>query len=630
MPSKTAVPRILVPAAALAIAVAGLGVTGAAAAAPSSATSAAADVASVSWLASDFDAAGFGDPGLSNGDLDGSGAFLPRSRQADMGLVPGSTLTTQGLSYTVGGGEPGVDDHVRADGGTVDTRAALGSQSVAPATSIAFVGAGVNGTQSNQPVVLTLDDGSQQSTQSLSLTFTDWCSSSAASGNVLVGTHVNRWNGSGEQTASCGLWATTPIAIPAGKTLESVTLPANPDVRIFAIASNADTAAAVTTVATPSLSADRVAVGSSLSASVPTGSVPAGGTVSYEWLTDDEIVSSASGSSSYIPNGWDLGKQVTARAVIRLSGHRPATGTSAAAAVVAGSLVESVAGAVTGTAQVGSALTASLPTVAPRGAETSVAWSVGGRTVGTGTTYVPVPQDAGAQLAATFTTALRGYTVVVQAVTVGAVAPLTLGVVTAPVLSGAAVVGEQLTSVAGVFSAPGATSSNQWLRDGAEISGATAASYRLAAADAGHRVGVRVTTRAVGYAPVVTLLDAGAVATAASAPAAAPAGLKVARPVVLTKAGKKVSRSSRLTVKTVLKARRPKVTGAGAAKVTVRYQWLRGGKAVSGATRSTYRVVRKDRGKKLSLRVTVRASGHATVKVVSAKTPKVKTSKVTR
>ena len=44
--------------------------------------------------------------------------------------------------------------------------------------------------------------------------------------------------------------------------------------------------------------------------------------------------------------------------------------------------------------------------------------------------------------------------------------------------------------------------------------------------------------------------------------------------------------------------------------VKVRYQWLKNGKKIKGAKKATYRVRGKDRGKKITVRVTVKAKGY--------------------
>jgi hypothetical protein len=60
---------------------------------------------------------------------------------------------------------------------------------------------------------------------------------------------------------------------------------------------------------------------------------------------------------------------------------------------------------------------------------------------------------------------------------------------------------------------------------------------------------------------------------------------------------------------------------------SVAYQWLRGGKAIKGATGATYKVRTKDRGKKLAVRVTGSLSAYPSVSVTS---PAVKVNKAKR
>ena len=58
--------------------------------------------------------------------------------------------------------------------------------------------------------------------------------------------------------------------------------------------------------------------------------------------------------------------------------------------------------------------------------------------------------------------------------------------------------------------------------------------------------------------------------------------------------------------------------------VKVSYQWLRGSKAIKGATKASYKVKAKDKGKKLSVKVTVKKAGYKNLTVTTAKTAKVK------
>lgn len=72
---------------------------------------------------------------------------------------------------------------------------------------------------------------------------------------------------------------------------------------------------------------------------------------------------------------------------------------------------------------------------------------------------------------------------------------------TAPQVTGTARVGGTLTASPGAWDVAGTSYAYQWLRDGAAIAGATAATYRVVPADAGTALSVRVTATATGYRP---------------------------------------------------------------------------------------------------------------------------------
>jgi len=56
--------------------------------------------------------------------------------------------------------------------------------------------------------------------------------------------------------------------------------------------------------------------------------------------------------------------------------------------------------------------------------------------------------------------------------------------------------------------------------------------------------------------------------------------------------------------------------GPGAVKLS--YRWLRNGKAIRGATGAKYRLAAKDRGKRISVRVTGKKPGYSTASKTSA------------
>ncbi len=164
----------------------------------------------------------------------------------------------------------------------------------------------------------------------------------------------------------------------------------------------------------------------------------------------------------------------------------------------------------------------------------------------------------------------------------------------APTIEGTARVGETLTaSTAGVSDADGlenAVFRYQWIRGGADISGATGSSYTAADADEGEWLKVRVEfADDAGNAERLTsaATDAVEAAPRANTPAEG-------RPAI----------SGKARVGEALTASTSGVSDAdGLANAVFRYQWLRGGADIPGATGATYAVVDADEGERLKARV---------------------------
>lgn len=178
-----------------------------------------------------------------------------------------------------------------------------------------------------------------------------------------------------------------------------------------------------------------------------------------------------------------------------------------------------------------------------------------------------------------------------------AIAPAT------PRISGTTRVGSRLTASAATWYPSGVALKYQWLRNGAAISRATASTYALTPSDLGKRISVRVT------------------------------GSKTGLPTVA-----KTSASTAIIAKGILGAKTPSITGTAKkgktlkvkmsawtpAPVRITYQWLRNGSVISGANKSSYKLVKKDKKKRISVKVTGSKAGFTTVAKTSAKTAKVK------
>ncbi|RIJ70557.1 hypothetical protein D1871_18390 [Nakamurella silvestris] len=213
-----------------------------------------------SSLKAAFNNKGIGDRGRNNANFDGGNGYLIRDLMGPAGLPAGVALkvASSGLTYVLGGATSDVADNIAAAGQTTDVSATLGT-----AGKISFIGAATGSNQTATVVLRYADD----TTGSQSVTLTDWCSGSPAGGNVSVGKASARWYNGSIQNIGCGLFATTPITLPAGKTLKSITWPNNSSFHVFAIASDvpAPKAASVTDV---TYSATEVVTGTPVTATV--------------------------------------------------------------------------------------------------------------------------------------------------------------------------------------------------------------------------------------------------------------------------------------------------------------------------------------------------------------------------
>jgi len=135
------------------------------------------------------------------------------------------------------------------------------------------------------------------------------------------------------------------------------------------------------------------------------------------------------------------------------------------------------------------------------------------------------------------------------------------------------------------------TSTFRWLRGGSAITGATASSYTVVAADAGQTITFEVTPVAVTGAFPGSAATSGGVTVSNSAPIASNVG------ITDTNGGSVV-------VGDVLSGSYTYTDINGDAEGTSTFRWLRGGSAITGATASSYTVVAADTGQTITFEVT--------------------------
>ena len=214
---------------------------------------------------------------------------------------------------------------------------------------------------------------------------------------------------------------------------------------------------------------------------------PSTATVSYEWLVGGVLKST---NTTYTVDANDVGKTIQLR--VTGTGSYKGTVTSAATNAVISNTVLTGVTLNTIAPVVGDVMTATLN---PAGASVIYAWKVGGYQVSNAATYTVTANDVGKQIELIVTgtgvysgTQSSGLTAAVSASR--AVADVTIRNDSNPTAGAAPSVGDKLTAVP---SPAQATVTYQWKRDGAAISGATSASYTVAAEDEDHKLSVTVT-----------------------------------------------------------------------------------------------------------------------------------------
>jgi hypothetical protein len=146
------------------------------------------------------------------GNLDGGGQSLSQQALAAQGITSGGTVTHDGLTFTwptTGTGEP---DNIVAGGQTVPF---TGS-----GAKLGFLGTADYGNASGTGLI-TYTDGT---TQSYTLSFADWWSTTPADGTDIVATTDYINGGSGKVQQKVNVYGAT-VPLQAGKTVAYLTLP---------------------------------------------------------------------------------------------------------------------------------------------------------------------------------------------------------------------------------------------------------------------------------------------------------------------------------------------------------------------------------------------------------------------
>ncbi|MET1038916.1 MAG: CHAP domain-containing protein [Aeromicrobium sp.] len=358
------------------------------------------------------------------------------------------------------------------------------------------------------------------------------------------------------------------------------------------------TPGALTATTLPSVSGT-LRYGGTLTAS-PGAWSPTPSAFQYQWIVGGVDVAGAT-ATTFKPRPQDVNQSVSMRVRAAKGGYTAAFATSVPTAALAPAPMSvSVRPAVTGTARVGQQLTATTGTWSRTGLSFSYQWLAEGLPLdgATGAAYALRTADVGKTLTVEVTARRDGFvTTKSSSAPTPRVAAGTLAVRSRPSVSGTPRVGSRLTASPGSWSTT-ADFSYQWYANGQAVAGATERTFVPTHRLRGATMRVKVTARRSGFTS--------ASSTSPVTAAVATGQIKLATKPAVT--GDAVL-GTKLSVQ-------PATTSPPDA--SARYQWLRDGRPIAGATGRSRTVSSSDLGHRLSVRVSLKATGYSTRLATSA------------
>lgn len=324
---------------------------------------------------------------------------------------------------------------------------------------------------------------------------------------------------------------------------------------------------------------------------------PWGTTFTYQWLRDDVPIAGAT-AATYAPTASDAGKIIKVRVTPTSAGNAIAPLTSAGEDY---GLVPAASLELTGEAKVYQTLSVpdvaySTPTDGAVSVSRSYVWLRNGAAIAgaTSSSYQLQAADAGKTISVRVTASAPGY--ISHVGTTPASAPVALGTFTSGSGVSLTQVGLKLTA-AGTVNPPAGTTTFQWFRNDVAITGATASSYTLVAADYGKKITAKATFARPGFQSLTQKawwsdIDLTEIYSVLASPAS------------VTFTGiPEVDEKLTATPRTYTNGHTEEALVVGDS-VSVAYQWLRSGVPIPGATANEYVLVAGDKGKTISLRIT--------------------------
>jgi surface antigen len=225
-------------------------------------------------------------------------------------------------------------------------------------------------------------------------------------------------------------------------------------------------------------------------------------TYAYQWMRDGVPVPGAT-ASTFTPGPADANHPVTVAVTASKPGYTSTTSTSTPTADVALGVLSGITRpTISGTAKVGSALTASPGTWSKPDLTYTYQWQANGTDItgATSKSFIPTSRERGSKVGVRVYVHKDGYET--DSALSDNTAEIGYGTIQsqkAPAVTGSLRVGSTLSVSAGTLAPAGTTVTYQWLRDGKVQSGATGRTRKIPAGDRGHKLSVQVRYSAPGY-----------------------------------------------------------------------------------------------------------------------------------
>jgi hypothetical protein len=245
-------------------------------------------------------------------------------------------------------------------------------------------------------------------------------------------------------------------------------------------------------------------------------------------------------------------------------------------------------------------LTAAAGTWGPVSPTLAYQWKRDGATIegATARTYELTALDVGTSITVEVSATAPGFTsALVTSVATGDIALGVLSPAPAPTITGTMGTGSTATATPGTWGPGSVSFAYRWKRNGTNIADATSATYVIAAADLGASITVEVTATRNGYSTVVKTSAARTAISGTFTNSVLPS-------ITGTAAVGSVLTASQGTWSPMFDS--------------ATYQWLRNNVAIRGATNATFSLTTADRGKRISVRVTVVKTSYTTTSKTSA------------